>query len=181
MAADVGASTGGFTDCLLQRCASKIYAIDVGYGQLAWHLRQDPRVVVMERVNVRYLESLPEPIDLATVDVSFISLTLVLPSVRGWLRPDGDIIVLIKPQFEVGKGQVGKKGIVKNPDLHASVLNHVIEGGRESGFCVNDILRTSVRGQKGNQEFFVHLEFSEKLDDKRLTALVEEVVWHEKD
>ena len=120
VAADIGASTGGFTDCLLQHGATRVYAIDVGYGQLAWRLRQDPRVVVMERVNARYLRALPEPVDLATVDVSFISLKLVLPAARQLLKPNGQIIALIKPQFEAGRKQVGKGGVVKDCLLYTS-------------------------------------------------------------
>jgi len=157
VAADVGASTGGFTDCLLQRGASKVYAIDVGYGQLAWRLRQHPRVVVMERVNVRYLESLPEPIDLATVDVSFISLELVLPSVTGWLKPVGDIIALIKPQFEAGRAEVGRGGVVKDPEVHRAVLGKILGWALDHGLAVRGLIVSPLKGPAGNVEFLAHL------------------------
>lgn len=157
VAADVGASTGGFTDCLLQRGAKRVYAIDVGYGQLAWRLRQDPRVVVMERVNVRYVESLPEPIDLATVDVSFISLELVLPNVIGWLKPVGDIIALIKPQFEAGPAEVGKGGVVKDHQVHRAVLRKILGWAVEHGLAVRGLIMSPLRGPAGNVEFLAHL------------------------
>jgi 23S rRNA (cytidine1920-2'-O)/16S rRNA (cytidine1409-2'-O)-methyltransferase len=157
VAADVGASTGGFTDCLLQRGVSRVYAIDVGYGQLAWRLRQHPRVVVMERVNVRYLESLPEPIDLATVDVSFISLELVLPSVMGWLKPAGDIIALIKPQFEAGRAEVGKGGVVKDPQVHRAVLGKILSWALDHGLAVRSLIASPLKGPAGNVEFLAHL------------------------
>jgi 23S rRNA (cytidine1920-2'-O)/16S rRNA (cytidine1409-2'-O)-methyltransferase len=157
VAADVGASTGGFTDCLLQRGARKVYAIDVGYGQLAWRLRQDPRVVVMERVNVRYLESLPEPIDLATVDVSFISLELVLPNVISWLKPAGDIIALIKPQFEAGRAEVGKGGVVKDSEVHRVVLGKILGWALDHGLAVRGLMASPLKGPAGNVEFLAHL------------------------
>jgi len=157
VAADVGASTGGFTDCLLQRGVRKVYAIDVGYGQLAWRLRQHPRVVVMERVNVRYLESLPEPIDLAAVDVSFISLELVLPSVTGWLKPAGDIISLIKPQFEAGRAEVGKGGVVKDPEVHRAVLGNILAWALDHGLAVRSLMTSPLKGPAGNVEFLAHL------------------------
>src|SRR5512136_1364257 len=131
--ADVGASTGGFTDCLLQRGAARVYAIDVGYGQLAWKLRRDPRVVVMERTNARYLESLAEPVDLATIDASFISLTLILPKVYGWLKPDGQAVTLVKPQFEAGRDQVDKGGVVRDPAVHMGVLRRVLTWANAQG------------------------------------------------
>ncbi len=157
VAADVGASTGGFTDCLLQRGAKKVYAIDVGYGQLAWRLRQHPQVVVMERVNVRYLESLPEPIDLATVDVSFISLELVLPSVMGWLKPAGDIIALIKPQFEAGRAEVGRGGVVKDAEVHRGVLDKILAWALDHGLAVRGLMASPLKGPAGNVEFLAHL------------------------
>lgn len=156
IAADVGASTGGFTDCLLQRGAYKVYAIDVGYGQLAWRLRNDPRVVVMERVNVRYLKGLPEPVDLATVDVSFISLELVLPAVVGFLKPDGDIVALIKPQFEAGRKQIGKGGVVKDPAVHRAVLRKVLLWAEGHGLRVHGLMTSPLKGPAGNVEFLVH-------------------------
>jgi len=157
VAADVGASTGGFTDCLLQRGASKVYAIDVGYGQLAWRLRQHPRVVVMERVNVRYLESLSEPVDLAAVDVSFISLELVLPNVINWLKPVGDIIALIKPQFEAGRAEVGKGGVVKDPEVHRTVLGKFLRWALDHGLAVRGLMASPLKGPAGNVEFLAHL------------------------
>jgi 23S rRNA (cytidine1920-2'-O)/16S rRNA (cytidine1409-2'-O)-methyltransferase len=164
IAADVGASTGGFTDCLLQRGASKVYAIDVGYGQLAWSLRNDPRVVVMERVNVRYLEGLPEPVDLATVDVSFISLELVLPAIIGFLKPHGDIIALIKPQFEAGRKQVGKGGVVKDPAVHRAVLRKVLLWTDGHGLTVRGLIASPLKGAAGNVEFLAHLVHQEPGD-----------------
>jgi len=175
IAADVGASTGGFTDCLLQHGASKVYAIDVGYGQLAWRLRNDPRVVVMERVNVRYLEGLPEPVDLATVDVSFISLELVLPAVIGFLKPHGDIVALIKPQFEagrkqVGKGggrkQVGKGGVVKDPEVHRAVLCKVLLWADGHGLTVHGLMASPLKGPAGNVEFLAHFANQEPGDSR---------------
>jgi 23S rRNA (cytidine1920-2'-O)/16S rRNA (cytidine1409-2'-O)-methyltransferase len=166
IAADVGASTGGFTDCLLQHGASKVYAIDVGYGQLAWRLRNDPRVVVMERVNVRYLESLPEPIDLATVDVSFISLELVLPAVIGFLKPHGDIVALIKPQFEAGRKQVGKGGVVKDPAVHRAVLRQVLLWAEGHGLTVRRLMASPLKGPAGNVEFLTHLVYQEPGDSR---------------
>jgi 23S rRNA (cytidine1920-2'-O)/16S rRNA (cytidine1409-2'-O)-methyltransferase len=157
IAADVGASTGGFTDCLLQHGASLVYAIDVGYGQLAWTLRQDPRVVVLERTNARHLERLPEQIDLATVDVSFISLTLVLPRVRDWLLPSGRAIALIKPQFEAGRSQVGKGGVVRDPEVHRSVLERMLVWAIENGLPPAGLIRSPVTGPAGNVEFLALL------------------------
>jgi 23S rRNA (cytidine1920-2'-O)/16S rRNA (cytidine1409-2'-O)-methyltransferase len=157
--ADVGASTGGFADCLLQRGAAKVYAIDVGYGQLAWKLRQDPRVVVMERTNARYLETLPEPVDLATVDVSFISLRLILPAVLGWLRPEAAesrIVALIKPQFEAGRKQVGKGGVVRDPVVHRRVLERIIGWAEEHELGLMGLIRSPLTGPAGNVEFLAH-------------------------
>ena len=156
IAADVGASTGGFTDCLLQRGAARVYAIDVGYGQLAWKLQQDPRVVVMDRVNARYLERLPEAVDLATVDVSFISLRLILPVVLGWLRPGGQIVALIKPQFEAGREQVGKGGVVRDPAVHRSVLAEILHLAAERGLGLMGLIRSPITGPAGNVEFLAH-------------------------
>jgi len=157
VAADIGASTGGFTDCLLQHGAKRVYAIDVGYGQLAWKLRKDPRVVVMERINVRYLESLPEPIDLATVDVSFISLRLVLPPIMRLLKPRGQIIALIKPQFEAGPEKVGRGGVVRDPKVHRSVLTEFLRWALGRGLAVRGLIRSPIKGAAGNVEFLVHL------------------------
>ncbi|RMF29763.1 MAG: TlyA family RNA methyltransferase [Chloroflexi bacterium] len=156
--ADVGASTGGFTDCLLQHGAARVYAIDVGYGQLAWKLRRDPRVVVMERVNARYLESLPEPVDLVTVDVSFISLRLILPQVRRWLKPNGHLIPLIKPQFEAGPRHVGKGGIVKDPAVHRRVLRELLTWAQATGWETVGLMVSPITGATGNVEFLAHLK-----------------------
>ena len=156
VAADVGASTGGFTDCLLQRGSARLYAIDVGYGQLAWKLRQDPRVVVMDRTNARYLESLPEALDLATIDVSFISLTLVLPVVIGWLRPGGQIVALVKPQFEAGREQVGKGGVIRDPAIHRAVLESVTGWAETRGLDLMGLIRSPITGPAGNVEFLAH-------------------------
>lgn len=157
VAADVGASTGGFTDCLLQHGVARVYAIDVGHGQLAWKLRNDPRVVVMERTNVRYLTALPEPVDLATVDVSFISLRLVLPAVMGWLKPGGRILPLIKPQFEVERHQVGKGGVVRTKAARRQALRSVLRWAIEHGLYLQQLVRSPITGPAGNVEFLAHL------------------------
>jgi len=154
---DVGASTGGFTDVLLQRGAERVIAVDVGYGQLAWNLRQDPRVIVLERVNIRRLDQLPVPADLAVIDVSFISLRLVLPRVRDLLSPPGDVIALVKPQFEVGKGAVGKGGVVRDPMQHQQVLEAISDFARELGYLVAGQMPSPIQGAKGNREFFLDL------------------------
>jgi len=155
--ADVGASTGGFTDLLLERQAARVYAIDVGYGQLAWSLRQNEQVVVMERTNARYLDALPEPIRLVTIDVSFISLRLILPTVRKWLAETADVIALIKPQFEAGKHQVGKKGIVRDSMVHQQVLKIITSFAIDAGFMVLGLIPSPITGATGNHEFLVHL------------------------
>ena len=157
VAADVGASTGGFTDCLLQRGACRVYAIDVGYGQLAWKLRQDPRVVVMERTNARHLESLPESVGFAAIDVSFISLKLVLPRVRSWLLPDGVVVPLIKPQFEAGRKQVGKGGVVRDPAIHRQVLEELLMWVPTVRLYPWEVIRSPLEGPAGNIEFLALL------------------------
>ena len=154
--ADVGASTGGFTDCLLQRGATRVYAIDVGYGQLAWRLQQDPRVVVMDRTNARYLENLAEPVHLATIDVSFISLKLILPAVLGWLGEGGQIVALVKPQFEAGRGQVGKGGVVRDPGVHQQVLENLTTWAASGGMGLIGLTRSPITGPAGNVEFLAH-------------------------
>ena len=156
--ADIGASTGGFTDCLLKRGATRVYAIDVGYGQLAWSLRTDPRVVVMEQVNARFLEELPEWVDLATIDVSFISLRLVLPCVAKLLIPTGQAVALIKPQFEVGKESVGRGGVVRDPRLHRAAIEHVMVKAEALGFSPSGIIRSPIQGPAGNVEFLAWLQ-----------------------
>lgn len=155
--ADVGASTGGFTDCLLQRGASRVYAIDVGYGQLAYALRQDTRVIVMERTNARHLPKLPEPVDLVTIDASFISLRHLLPVARQWLTEDGQIIPLIKPQFEAGKRDVGKGGVVRDRQVHARVLSEVFAVAQSLDLSVCGLIRSPLVGPAGNVEFLAWL------------------------
>jgi len=155
--ADIGASTGGFTDCLLQHGAAKVYAIDVGYGQLAWQLRQDPRVVVIERVNIRHLDALPEPVQLAVVDVSFIGLGLVLPRIASLLGPGGQVVALIKPQFEVGKGLVGKGGVVREPSLHRQAIRKVLGEAETLGLAPASLVRSPIVGPAGNVEFLALL------------------------
>ena len=156
---DVGASTGGFTDCLLQNGAARVYAVDVGYGQLAWKLRQDPRVVVIERTNIRHMpvDAIAEPADIATIDVSFISLKIVVPAVIAFLKNGARILALIKPQFEVGKDQVGKGGVVRDAALHTRVIQSLSAFFVESGFSCETIIPSPILGPKGNHEFFILL------------------------
>ena len=156
---DSGASTGGFTDCLLQQGAKKVFAIDVGYGQLAWKIRSDPRVVTMERTNIRYVtpEDLGEALDLSVVDVSFISLKLVLPVIQKLLKPTGQVLCLIKPQFEAGKEKVGKKGVVRDAAVHEEVLQNFIELAGSLGFALKNLTYSPVKGPEGNIEFLAHL------------------------
>jgi 23S rRNA (cytidine1920-2'-O)/16S rRNA (cytidine1409-2'-O)-methyltransferase len=153
--ADVGASTGGFTDCLLQRGASRVYAIDVGYGLLHWHLRDNSRVVLMERTNARYLERLPEPMDLVTVDASFISLRLLFPAIRGWMKGEGHLLALVKPQFEAGRKNVGKGGVVRDPEVHQDVMRRVLEYAQDNDLPPQGLMRSPLTGPKGNVEFFL--------------------------
>lgn len=157
---DVGASTGGFTDCLLQRGATRVYAVDVGYGQMAWKLRQDPRVIVIERTNIRYIspDTLPEPVDLVTIDAAFISLKIVVPAVLRFLKSDGMLLPLIKPQFEVGKGLVGKGGVVSDPARHAQVIDELGCFFAGLGLRCSEALPSPVLGPKGNREFFMLLK-----------------------
>jgi 23S rRNA (cytidine1920-2'-O)/16S rRNA (cytidine1409-2'-O)-methyltransferase len=155
--ADVGASTGGFTDCLLQHNAARVYAIDVGYGQLDYRLRRDSRVVVMERTNARYVEQLEEPVSLLVADASFISLRLLLPVFSGWLADPANLIVLIKPQYEVGKGAVGKGGVVRDPAQHRRVLEDVLLVALEIGYGVQGLIRSPLKGPAGNVEFLAWL------------------------
>ena len=169
---DSGASTGGFTDCLLQKGAKKVFAIDVGYGQLAWKIRQDPRVVCMERTNIRYVtpEDLGEPLDLSVVDVSFISLKIVLPAIQKLLKPTGQVLCLIKPQFEAGKEKVGKKGVVRDPMVHLEVLEGFVDLARQLGFTIRNLTFSPVKGPEGNIEFLGHLAMEpgqENLPDLR--------------
>ena len=158
---DLGASTGGFTDCLLQAGAARVYAVDVGRGQLHWKIRQDPRVVVMERQNARYLEGLPEPVALAVADVSFISLALILPTMRKILGPGGQALTLVKPQFEAGREAVGKGGVVRDPATHRAVLHRFIEDARRESFAVLGLIASPLRGPAGNVEFLAQLRLAD--------------------
>lgn len=157
--ADLGASTGGFTDCLLQRGARRVFAVDVGYGQLDWRLRTDPRVVVVDRTNARYLDSLPEAVSLVTIDVSFISLRLVLPAARLIGEPETEAVVLIKPQFEAGRTLVGKGGVVRDPMIHRQVLTSLADWLRENGYRLEGIVPSPVQGPAGNVEFLAHVRW----------------------
>jgi 23S rRNA (cytidine1920-2'-O)/16S rRNA (cytidine1409-2'-O)-methyltransferase len=156
---DVGASTGGFTDCLLQHGAERVYAVDVGYGQLAWEMRQNQRVIVIERTNIRHMsdDAIPEPVDLITIDVSFISLKIVVPAVIRFMNHDASILALIKPQFEVGKGQVGKGGVVKEPRLHQKVITELSDFFRTIPLSPQSVYASPLLGPKGNREFFIFL------------------------
>ncbi len=156
--ADIGASTGGFTDCMLKNGASKIYAVDVGYGQLAWTLRNDPRVVNMERINARYLnaESIPDGLDFFSVDVAFISLSKILPAVTALMKRDGECVCLIKPQFEAGREFVGKKGVVRDKTVHLNVINNIIEVVRELGLTVKGLAYSPIKGPEGNIEYLIY-------------------------
>ncbi len=161
---DSGASTGGFTDCLLQQGAKKVFAIDVGYGQLDWKIRSDPRVVVMERTNVRYVtpEQLGEPLDLSVIDVSFISLRIVLPVIKTFLKENGQVLCLIKPQFEAGRDKVGKKGVVREAQTHIEVLDDFVALTRELEFTILGLTFSPVKGPEGNIEFLAHLTLEDK-------------------
>lgn len=165
---DIGASTGGFTDCMLQRGAAKVYAIDVGYGQLDYKLRMDPRVINMEKVNVRYLDTdvIEDEIDFVSIDVSFISLKLVLPVAALLLRENGSLLCLVKPQFEAGREQVGKKGIVRDPDVHKQVIENVIGYAAASGLYPAGLTFSPITGAKGNIEYLLWLQKSESVDEK---------------
>ena len=171
---DSGASTGGFTDCLLQQGASKVFAIDVGYGQLDWKIRSDPRVVVMERTNVRYVtpEDLGEPLDLSVIDVSFISLRIVLPVIKTFLKSTGQVVCLIKPQFEAGKDKIGKKGVVRDPAVHKEVLDSFVELTKELNFTILGLTFSPVKGPEGNIEFLAHLTLDDRVGIVPDTALV---------
>ncbi|HEX9013312.1 MAG TPA: TlyA family RNA methyltransferase [Anaerolineaceae bacterium] len=159
--ADVGASTGGFTDCLLQHGAAKVYAIDVGYGILHWKLRSDPRVISMERTNARYVETLPEPVSFVSADASFISLKLLLPVIRGWFAAGvGEAVVLIKPQFEAGKSEVDRgQGVIQDVRVHREVLENTLRAAQESGYGVKGLVRSPLKGPKGNTEFLAWLSY----------------------
>ena len=158
--ADIGASTGGFTDCMLQNGARLVYAVDVGYNQLAWKLRTHPQVVCMERTNARYLtrEQIPEPLDFFSVDVSFISLNLILPALRPLMKPEGQAVCLVKPQFEAGKEKVGKNGVVRDPAVHLEVLERFLEHAARADFAVKDITFSPIKGPEGNIEYLGYLQ-----------------------
>lgn len=157
---DIGASTGGFTDCMLQNGASKVYSVDVGYGQFAWKLRQNPRVVCMEKTNIRYVtpEDIDDALDFASVDVSFISLTKVLGPARALLKDNGQMVCLIKPQFEAGREKVGKKGVVRDKAVHEEVINKVIDFALEIGFSIHNLEYSPIKGPEGNIEYLVYIE-----------------------
>ncbi|HSF83215.1 MAG TPA: TlyA family RNA methyltransferase [Anaerolineales bacterium] len=176
LCADVGASTGGFTDCLLQRGARRVYAIDVGKGILHWKLRQDRRVVVMEETNARYLSELPEKVSLVTVDASFISLKVLLPALAGWLSPAGDLIALIKPQFEAGRRVTASgKGVIRQPDIHRQVLLEVLSFAAGEGLGLRGLLRSPLLGPKGNVEFLAWFSYPDQ-EGQDFSQLVEQVV-----
>ena len=180
VAADIGASTGGFTDCALQRGASKVFAIDVGYGQLAWKLRSDPRVVNMERTNIRYVrpEDVGELIDFASIDVAFISLTKVLNPVKALLGAEGEVVALVKPQFEAGRENVGKKGVVRDPEAHKTVIREVAAYSREIGFFPAGLTFSPIKGPEGNIEYLLHLlqtgDGAEDVTDSQIAEVVAE-------
>lgn len=183
--ADIGASTGGFTDCMLQNGARLVYAVDVGYNQLDWKLRTHPQVVCMERTNARYLtrEHIPEELDFFSVDVSFISLSLILPALRPLIREGGQAVCLVKPQFEAGKDKVGKKGVVRDPATHLEVLEHFLDHAARAGFTVRDLTFSPIKGPEGNIEYLGYLQAGESPGyTGELSALVEQShsVWKEK-
>ena len=175
---DIGASTGGFTDCMLQNGAVKVYSVDVGYGQFAWKLRQDPRVVCMEKTNIRYVspEDIGEPVDFSSIDVSFISLTKVLEPIRDYLTEDGEIVALIKPQFEAGREKVGKKGVVREKSTHHEVIEKVTSYAASIGFDILEIEFSPIKGPEGNIEYLVHLKKTQELPGKILAQNLETVV-----
>lgn len=182
--ADIGASTGGFTDCMLQNGARLVYAVDVGYNQLDWRLRTHPQVFCMERTNARYLtrEQIPEVLDFFSVDVSFISLSLILPALRPLIREEGQAVCLVKPQFEAGKGKVGKKGVVRDPAVHLEVLEHFLEHAAQAEFTVKDVTFSPIRGPEGNIEYLGYLQAGAgPACGRDLRALVEQShgVWKE--
>jgi 23S rRNA (cytidine1920-2'-O)/16S rRNA (cytidine1409-2'-O)-methyltransferase len=178
---DIGSSTGGFTDCMLQNGATKVFSIDVGYGQLAWKLRQDERVVCMERTNIRYvtLEDIGEPADFASIDVSFISLKLVLPKAKELLREGGEVIALIKPQFEAGREKVGKKGVVREKSTHSEVIDMVSRFALENGFEILELDFSPIKGPEGNIEYLIHLKSTDAknmFDVEKYKIKIEEIV-----
>lgn len=185
---DIGASTGGFTDCMLQKGAKKVYAVDVGYGQFAWKLRQDERVVCMEKTNIRYVlpEHIGEALDFASVDVSFISLTKVLEPAKALLKEKGEMVCLIKPQFEAGREKVGKKGVIRDPKVHEEVICQVLAFCRKIGFSVKNLDFSPIKGPEGNMEYLVHIqkgykqEQEEKVDAAQIVALAHKTLSQDK-
>ncbi len=175
---DIGASTGGFTDCMLQNGAEKVFAVDVGYGQFAWKLRQDPRVVCMEKTNIRYVtpDMIGEPLDFASCDVSFISLTKVLGPARELLKDDGEMVCLIKPQFEAGKEKVGKKGVVRDPKVHEEVIDQVIKFAVSIGFEILNLEYSPIKGPEGNIEYLVYIRKCENSESKEVPVNIAQVV-----
>lgn len=183
--ADIGASTGGFTDCMLQNGARLVYAVDVGYNQLDWKLRTHPQVVCMERTNARYLtrEQIPEELDFFSVDVSFISLSLILPALRPLMKDDGQAVCLVKPQFEAGKDKVGKKGVVRDPAVHLEVLENFLDHAAQAGFAVRDLTFSPIKGPEGNIEYLGYLQAGEGpayTGDLRTLVEQSHSVWKEK-
>lgn len=176
--ADVGASTGGFTDCMLQNGASRVYAIDVGRGILDWKLRQDKRVIVIEHTNARYIDELAEKVNFITIDASFISLKLLLPIIRNWYpMKGGEAVVLVKPQFEAGRELVKRgKGVIRDPETHFNVLIDVLDSAQKYGYCIRGLIKSPIKGPKGNQEFLAWLAYPSKEKQKDLEILVRSVV-----
>lgn len=180
---DAGASTGGFTDCMLQNGAQKVYAVDVGYGQLAWKLRQDSRVVVLEKTNVRYLDErlVPDLCDFASADLSFISLTKVLTAISSRIRPLGQLVCLVKPQFEAGREKVGKKGVVREPEVHREVLKTITDWVSANGFQILGLTYSPVRGPEGNIEYLLYMEKNEASAPADWSQEIEKVVMESHD
>ena len=178
VAMDIGASTGGFTDCMLQRGAQKVFAVDVGYGQLAWKLRTDERVVNMERTNIRYVtrEDIGEELDFASIDVAFISLKLVLPVAKELLKEGGELVALIKPQFEAGREKVGKKGVVRDSAVHREVIEKITQFAQKCGFCVLGLDFSPIRGPEGNIEYLMYAKKSESFTEQIFTEEIEALV-----
>ncbi len=180
---DIGASTGGFTDCMLQNGAVKVYAVDVGYGQFAWSLRQDSRVVCMEKTNIRYVQpdDIDDVLDFASVDVSFISLEKVLPAAKELLSPQGEMVCLIKPQFEAGREKVGKKGVVRDPEVHREVIEKILAFAQGIGFSIKNLEFSPIKGPEGNMEYLVHISkeqgsHKEAVDVSRVVARAHEAL-----
>lgn len=180
IAMDVGASTGGFTDCLLKNGAKKVYAIDVGYGQLDWSLRNDKRVVNMERTNIRYLNDLPDVVDIVTIDVSFISLSIVVPSIKKFLKDGGELISLIKPQFEAGREKVGKNGVVKDKSVHIEVIKKVIDVLERLSFGIHGITFSPIKGPEGNIEYLIYAKNNDtnfiEIDVEKLVEMSHDIL-----